>query len=143
MEAARAVTRELFAQVGGYDEEISSGEDFFMTRLYERKTEVTSDQSLLLRHHIGPYSLGSLLRKKVAYGRTVPTYLRKARTFEPRSDASIIRSSLRAYLKNWRLIGKQPVHYLCIFPLRAMEFMAVELGMWLGQESHISPPTAT
>src|SRR5713226_422324 len=30
MEAARAVTSELFSRVGGYDESISSGEDFFI-----------------------------------------------------------------------------------------------------------------
>ncbi len=135
MEAARAVSRDLFLQVGGYDEKISSGEDFFITRLYERETKVARDPSLVVRHHIGRYSLGSLLRKKVAYGRSAKTYLVQAPRIGARSATSIIGSSLRAYLKNWRLLGAAPAHYLCIFPLRATEWMAVQLGIWLGPGS--------
>ncbi|HEX7158325.1 MAG TPA: glycosyltransferase [Edaphobacter sp.] len=132
IEAARAATRELFALVGGYDEEISSGEDFFITRLYERETQVASDRSLSLRHHIGRYSLGSLIKKKFDYGRTSTKYLFKAREIGARSAPSIVRSSLRAYLRNWRLLGEQPLHYVFIFPLRAMELIAVRAGMWVG-----------
>ncbi len=137
MEGARAVTRELFARVGGYDEEISSGEDFFITRLFERQTEVTSDPSLLLLHHVGRCSLRSILSKKFAYGRTAHTYLIKARGVGARSGASIVRSSARAYLRNWRLLAKQPAHYLCIFPLRAMELVAVHLGMLFGSGTDV------
>jgi arabinofuranan 3-O-arabinosyltransferase len=135
MEAARAVTRELFSQVGGYDEDIASGEDFYITRLYELKTKVARNDSLQLRHYIGRYSLASLLKKKFAYGRTSKIYLSKAKSVGAKSAGSIIRSSLRAYIRNWRLLRTQPVHYLCIFPLRAMELIAVKLGTWLG-----SPP---
>jgi glycosyltransferase involved in cell wall biosynthesis len=138
MEAARAVTRELFDQVGGYDEDISSGEDFYITRLYELKTQVARSNALQLRHYVGRYSLRSLLRKKFAYGRTAKTYLLKARGVGAKSAGSIVRSSMRAYLKNWRLIGKQPAHYVCIFPLRAMELIAVRLGTWLGPPPHES-----
>jgi glycosyltransferase involved in cell wall biosynthesis len=143
MGAARAVTRELFLRVGGYDEDISSGEDFFITRLYERETQVASDQSLSLRHHVGRPTLGSLLRKKFAYGRTSKIYLLKARKIGARSAASIVRSSLRAYLRNWRLLGEQPAHYVCILPLRAMELLAVRLGMCFGPRAGESPNTSS
>jgi glycosyltransferase involved in cell wall biosynthesis len=132
IEAARAVTRELFDRVGGYDEEVSSGEDFYITRLYERETQIARDPSLVLRHHIGRHSLGSLLRKKVAYGRSARTYVKKARGVGARSAPSIVRDSLRAYLRNWRLLFAAPGQYLGIFPLRAMELAALQIGMWLG-----------
>lgn len=135
MEAARAVTTDLFVSVGGYDEEISSGEDFFITRLYERETQIASDDYLLLLHHVGAPSLGSMLRKKFAYGRTAGTYLGKAETVGARSASSIVHVSIRAYLANWRLIRRKPIHYICIFPLRAFELAAVQLGLWFGPRS--------
>jgi glycosyltransferase involved in cell wall biosynthesis len=141
VEAARAVTRELFARVGGYDENISSGEDFFITQLYRRETHVATDQSLSLRHHLGSYSLAFLLKRKFAYGRTSKTYLLRARSIGARSAGSIVGSSLRAYLRNWRLLGEQPLYYLCIFPLRAMEFLAVQAGMWLDRPTNRQSPS--
>jgi|ERR1700693_3826143 len=138
MEAARAVTRDLFTKVGGYDEDISSGEDFYITRLYELETEVARDHSLHLRHYLGTYTLLSLVRKKFAYGRTAKTYLVKAKSTGAHSAGSIVRSSMRAYIRSWRLLGTQPVHYLAIFPLRAVEFAVVHLGMWLGPSRYES-----
>jgi glycosyltransferase involved in cell wall biosynthesis len=140
LEAARVVTRELFTEVGGYDEEISSGEDFFITRLYERETQVVTSDALWLRHHAEGSSLGSLLRKKFAYGRTAKVYLRKARRVGAPSEASIVRASLRAYSTNWRLLFSRPMQYLCVFPLRAMEFIAVRVGMWVDSRAHVRPP---
>ena len=128
MVAARAVTRELFTRVGGYNEAISSGEDFYVTRLYERETRVGSDQTLLLRHYIGQPSLKTLLRKKFIYGKTADAYIARAQDIGAASASSIIWTSMRAYLKNWKVLGRQPVHCLGIFALRAMELLAVSLG---------------
>lgn len=139
MEAARAVTRELFMKVGGYDEAISSGEDFFITRLFEQHTQVARDETLMLRHYVGRGSLQSMLRKKFAYGRTANTYLAKAREVGAKSGPSIAWSSLRAYLRSWRLLTQQPAHYLFIFPLRVMELVAVWLGMWYGPRVDAPP----
>jgi hypothetical protein len=139
MEAARAVTRELFERIGGYDQEVSSGEDYFVTRLYERETQLIRSDSLLLLHHTGRYSLMSLLRKKYVYGSTAQTYLRKASAVQGRSAAAIMRSSLGAYLRNWRLLLKHPALYLCIFLLRAMEFGAMRLGMRFGLRARRAP----
>ncbi len=131
MEAARAVTRALFDRVGGYDREVSSGEDYFVTGLYQRETQLVRDNSLLLRHHVGRYSLRSLLRKKFVYGRTAGRYLRRSRLVQGRSTASIIGASLGAYIKNWRLFLRHPIQYVCVIPLRVMEFTAIQLGMRL------------
>jgi hypothetical protein len=81
---------------------------------------------------MGHSSLGSMLRKKFNYGRTAETYLVRARSVGAKSAQSIVRSSVRAYARNWRLVAKHPAHYLGIFPLRAMEFAAIRVGMWFG-----------
>jgi glycosyltransferase involved in cell wall biosynthesis len=139
MESARAVTRDLFFRIGGYDEEISSGEDFYVTEMYARETQLATAPSLFLRHYVGHQSLRSLVSKKFAYGRTASTYLHKARKSGGRRASSIMWSSLRAYLRNWRLLGRRPAHYLCIFPLRALEVTAMQLGMWFGPRTALPP----
>jgi arabinofuranan 3-O-arabinosyltransferase len=131
METARAVTRELFDLVGGYDSDVSSGEDFLITSLYRKQTRIASDEMLVLRHHIGRKSLRSLLHKKFTYGKTARTYLHKAAQVGASTAPSIVGTSIAAYLKNWRLIRNQPLEYVSIFPMRAMEFAALGFGMWL------------
>jgi Glycosyl transferase family 2 len=141
MEAPRAVTRELFTRTGGYDESISSGEDFYISRLYARETQLVRAQSLSLNHYIGPSSLTALLRKKFGYGRSARAYLRNARAIGAMSAATIVRSSLAAYLKNWRLIRTHPIQFICIVPLRMMEFTAVQLGMLAASRTPEVPVT--
>jgi hypothetical protein len=140
MESARGVTRELFALVGGYDEEVSSGEDFFITKLYQRHTQLGRDASLVLDHHIGRTSLKQLLRKKYAYGKTARIYLNKAHDTGAGSSMEIVRMSMAAYLKNWRLSLRHPALYTCIIPLRAMEFVAVMLGSWVAARAKAASP---
>ena len=138
LEGARAVTRDLFERVGGYDQDVSSGEDVFVTRLYELETQIIRDDSLALLHHTGRHSLMWMLRKKFLYGRSAKTYLRKAGSVRGPSASNYVWSSLGAYLRNWRLLVKHPVLYVCIFPLRAMEFAALRLGMWYGPRVSIA-----
>ncbi len=128
-EAARAVTRELFELVGGYDQAVSSGEDFLITSQYDRQTRVVRDHDLFVRHHAGRYSLRSHLGKKFVYGRTAKAYLGRAREAGARSSSAIALDSMRAYLRNWRLMFRHPVKFICVIPLRVMEFLAIRLGM--------------
>jgi glycosyltransferase involved in cell wall biosynthesis len=129
LEAARLATRALFEAIGGYDDDISTGEDQYVTRLYELATNVARAKTLVVNHHTGPYSLRRLLAKKFSYGRTARTYLRKAADIRANSAASIAWISVAAYLANWRLGLQHPVLYLAIFPVRAMELAAVCAGM--------------
>jgi glycosyltransferase involved in cell wall biosynthesis len=132
MEAARVVTRDLFVRVGGYDEDVSSGEDFFITALYGHETNIVRSDDLWLYHHTEGSSLRSLLGKKLSYGRTAKIYSAKSRRVGAISEASIVRVSLLAYLKNWRVALSHPLQYLGIFPLRVMEFLSIKVGMWIG-----------
>lgn len=138
IEAPRAVTREIFERVGGYDQQISTGEDLFITTIYERETCLVSDESLVILHYTGPYTLASLLAKKIRYGKTVKTYLARAQTVGAKSGGAIIRAAMSAYVRNWRLIYKHPILFVCIFPIRFMEFLAVQVGMWLAAREDAS-----
>lgn len=137
MEAARAVTRDLFAQAGGYDESVAAGEDFIVTRLYGAGTVIASGGDLVLRHHLGHYSLRSILRKKFIYGRTARSYLRRARAVGARSGGSIVRSSIHSYFASWPNAIHHPLTFAGILPMRILEFVALSLGMLVNY-----PPTA-
>jgi len=132
MESARAVTRDLFEAAGGYDERVSSGEDFLITRHYAAKTLVTRSSECFVYHHIGSPSLRDLLVKKFRYGRTAKTYFDRARQVQAMSPAAIIATSLRAYLSNWRLIRYRPAEYIGVLPLRILEMAAVQMGALIG-----------
>jgi hypothetical protein len=131
LEAARAVTAELFSAVGGYSEEITTGEDLFITRQYEHLTKVRRANGLHIKHNLGRPSLRSMLRKKISYGTAAHGYLRKAREVGAPSAASIIWASVMAYVRNWRLIVSDPFHYLAIAPLRVAELFATLIGMFV------------
>jgi arabinofuranan 3-O-arabinosyltransferase len=141
MESARAVTRDLFVLVGGYDEEVSSGEDLFITNLYKKHTQVGLDDALVLDHHVGKISLRRLLAKKYSYGKTAQTYLSKARVSGSSSSFGIVRMSLAAYMRHWRLFLRHPARYLCIFPLRTLELLSVQMGRWAAARSEVAVPT--
>jgi len=128
MEAARAVTRALFEKVGGYDPEISSGEDFDITHRYRTETAVTAADDLTVLHHTGRMTLHQLLRKKFRYGRTAGRYLRKERSKGGDPAWNIAKTSLIAYLANIGFLVKDPIHYSCIFPLRGLELLSITLG---------------
>jgi arabinofuranan 3-O-arabinosyltransferase len=129
MEAPRAVTREVFENVGGYDEGVAAGEDFIVARRYERCTQVAQDPSLILCHHLGRYSLFAILRKKYIYGRTVRQYLRAAEAIGGKSAFSIATTAVAAYLRSWPALTKHPMEYLCIPPMRTAEFLAMQIGV--------------
>jgi arabinofuranan 3-O-arabinosyltransferase len=132
MEAARAVTREVYELVGGYDESIAAGEDYIVNSRYSQQTSITSCPRLNIRHHTGRYTLRSILRKKFVYGRTTRSYVHRASQIGAASPARIALNSMRAYLENWRSLGRDPAHYLCIIPMRVMEFIALEVGILVG-----------
>ena len=135
MESARCVTRQLFAAVGGYDEQISSGEDLYIASLYRRATSIVSDDDLVLIHSPGRQSLGSLLKKKYRYGKTARRYLRRASSEGEDGARYIVGTSLRAYFQHSAFLLQDPPHYVGIFPLRLMKLIAVRLGMVAGRRS--------
>lgn len=124
MESARVVSRRLFEQVGGYDQRISSGEDFHISELYNQHTVINQSDEVWLKHHTGSTSLGALLRKKYSYGKTANIFLH-ASSFR----INIAKESVMAYLKHSNLLIRQP-HIACgMLVLRILEFVAVKYGM--------------
>lgn len=129
MEAARAVTKELFNKVGGYEKNISSGEDFLISKKYSKFTTITKCPEVYILHHTGSLSLKRLLTKKYNYGKTSAKYLETAQKEGENEYSNIMLTSLQAYIKNKKYLFTDPIHYVGIFIIRILEFIAINLGI--------------
>jgi glycosyltransferase involved in cell wall biosynthesis len=129
IESARAVTRELFDLVGGYDVSISSGEDFDVSARYASYTLLGRADDVWLRHHTGHLSAAKLLSKKYSYGRSAKAYLDAGDEGGAFRAAGFATKCFRAYLTNWRYVLSDPLHYSMVFPIRAAEMVAILCGM--------------
>ena len=129
IECARAVRRSLFDEIGGYDPSISSGEDMHIQAMYVARTSVVARSDIWLRHHTGRIPLRRLLTKKFNYGKTSQAFLDGSSQAGGHSANSWVAESLKAYATHWDVAKKHPLAFACILPLRAMELIAVRLGM--------------
>ena len=129
IESPRAVSRKVFHEIGGYDVDVSSGEDYLMAARLARHGVIARDHSLTLLHHTGSISLWSLLSKKFNYGRTVGVYVRRARSVGSPSAGGLLVLSVASYARHWRVALRDPAHYVGIAILRPLEGAAVIIGM--------------
>jgi glycosyltransferase involved in cell wall biosynthesis len=122
VEAARFVRSDVFAAVGGYDEELGSGEDWDIHARYRQHGAVVAASEPLL-HHTGRVSVGGQLRKKFAYGRSTRRFLEK-------HDAAPMASAmLSAYWASRGAFARRPALALGFLVLRAAETVAVGAGL--------------
>ena len=128
MECARIVTKKLFDEIGGYDANISSGEDMYIHQLYSQRTRVAKAGDVWLKHHTGTIPLKRLLAKKFSYGKTMSDYLDRSGESGGHSGTSWMRESLRAYASHLNIARQKPLTFACIVPLRFMELIAMRLG---------------
>lgn len=124
IEAARFFEKKAFWSVGGWDEKMISGEDWDLTRRVRNKYGVKRIKSFI-DHNEGKLSLWKAMRKKYYYASVSGVYIEK----NPLNILSIIFFIFRpAYLRNWKLILKDPVTSAGMFFLKAMELLAGGAG---------------
>jgi glycosyltransferase involved in cell wall biosynthesis len=125
IEGARFVRADIFRSVGGYDEELGSGEDWDIHARYLAKGPIGAVEEPIL-HHLGRIELGRHLRKKFSYGRTAGVFLRKT------SGTPIAAAMLRAYWASRGRLLRRPHHAVGLLVLRSAEAGAIALGMLAG-----------
>src|SRR4051812_34923445 len=85
IESARVVRRSIFEAVGGYDESISSGEDFDIQKRYQEVASVGFCSNVVY-HDLRLLSLRRTLKKKFDYGKSAHLYFSK----RPESATAIV-----------------------------------------------------
>lgn len=135
MEAARGVTAELFKKIKGYEKTISSGEDFYISKKFEKYTKLNSSKKVFIYHRTGNLSLKKLLLKKYNYGKTAKLFFLRTNTrnfYIP----NIALTSLKIYLKNWKSLLSTPIPSIFMLLLRIFEFIATNLGIFVQDVSN-------
>jgi glycosyltransferase involved in cell wall biosynthesis len=128
IEAARFVKKSLFIKVKGYDEKISSGEDWDIDSRYKKYGKV-GDSGAYLYHHSGSLDLVRQLKKKFSYGRTSHLYMQKDQGKVP----SLMGEMFKSYGSNFFKLLSDPLHAVGFLLLRFFEMGAVSLGILWGK----------
>lgn len=127
MEAAnRFMKAEVYHAVGGYDNALIMREDFDIhERIKDAGYRIGRADEFIKHHEVVPF--GKMLYKYYYYGKHVIGYLKKHPKTEVKRDL-IIRP---AYLRNWRLFIKDPVHGAGLMIMKLFQYTAGGIGLVL------------
>lgn len=124
IEAARFFTKDAFWKVGGWDEEMVSGEDWDLTKRIKVRYSVGRINDLIL-HNEGKLDLAKVIRKKFYYATKASIYLKKY----PLSIKGILIFIFRpAYFRNWKILLGDPYHSLGLFFMKSIEIASGGAG---------------
>lgn len=132
MSAARFFDRELFLQLGGFDETLHGPEDWDLS---QRATELTTVGFVKseIRHNEGRITLRPQMRKKFYYARSFRRYARKHPAMARRQANMLLRP---AFLRHWRGLARDPFHAAGMFVLKFCEGIAGLAGVMAGRKDN-------
>lgn len=130
-QAARFFRKEVFLQVGGYDETITGPEDWDLPETIKKSGFGIGKISAVIYHHEKIPSLWSLAKKKYYYGLKVHRYLKKQRISS--MSAKTIYFLRPIFYKNWRKLLSCPVLTAAMFVMFWVELAAGGLGFLRGK----------
>jgi glycosyltransferase involved in cell wall biosynthesis len=128
IESARIVRKEIFDKVGGYDENISSGEDFDIHKRYKQISRIDFCANPTF-HDLGKIDFIKLIKKKYHYGKTAGLYFKKNST----SGSILLKKQIGCYIKNYKYFFKHPIIGICSVFLKFCEFGSGYFGMTFSQ----------
>lgn len=124
-EAARCFRREVFEQLGGFDESlVASGDDMDLSQRARRRGYRLGRIKACIIHHEAPRTPKATLLKWRYYGRNMGRYIRK----NPREAFFQYLPIRPAWLRHWRRLVVDPFHSLGFLLLKACQFVGVVVG---------------
>lgn len=126
IEAARFIRRDIFFQLGGYDESLRSAEDWDMSQRIAALGQISAAKSII-HHHVGRMRFFYQVKKKFDYGLTLESMLQKHKFTMSKNLQMVFRS---AYLKNWKLFIQNPLAAVGFLILRTSELSAYVAGLF-------------
>ncbi|HRN69561.1 MAG TPA: glycosyltransferase [Vicingus sp.] len=123
IESARAVRTEIFNEVKGYDESLSTGEDFDIHMRYMQKCQVEFCKNVLY-HDLGRLRFSLMIKKKYNYGKTASKYFNKHGV----SGQDLLIEQYKCFVRNYKMFVKSPIIGCGALFLKMAEFGAGGLG---------------
>lgn len=106
IEAARFFDKDVFWEMGGYDENLTGPEDWDLPQRIKKKYKIGRIKSRVV-HDEGEVTLLVLMKKKYYYARQLSNYLKKHSL--RLTSMQIIYLLRPAFYKNWRKLIRNPV----------------------------------
>ena len=128
VEAARFIQGELFAEVGGFDEDLTGPEDWELTARIRKAGKPIGRTSTPLIHDEGHLGLRETIRTKFYYGRTMPRYLRK----HPKVGRGQMTLLRPAFFRHRDLLIRHPILTSGMIVMKTAEAGAGAMGMVSG-----------
>lgn len=120
----RFIKKDAYQDVGGYDVNLIAGEDFDLGDRLKKKGYKIGRVDAFIRHH-EVRSFAQMIRKHFYYGKEMRKYFKKSRMIGVKRFF-IVRP---AYLRNWRLFVRDPVHGLGLIIMKFFQYVAGSLGL--------------
>lgn len=137
LEAARFFCREAYDAVGGYEEELISGEDWDLSRRLGRIGAI-SRIDYYIYHNEGHVSLASAIRKKYYYAKFAKAYLsRNPEISKIGAQVGPLRRYALFFSKPGKLFGR-PVVGLAMLFMKGCEFTSGAIGYMLSRQNRWS-----
>lgn len=121
MEAARFFKRADFIEVGGYDTEMVSGEDWDLSQRIEAKG-IFGRTSAFIHHNEGRISLFKTIKKKMYYARLFAAYTQKANNTEKASSQTSVLGRYKLFFSHPKKLFKNPFLGIGMLFMKTCEF---------------------
>lgn len=121
IEAARFFRKDIFKQIGGYDEKMISGEDWDLSQRTEASGRIVRAQSFI-HHNEGAPGLWQIVRKKYYYARHFSKYMRgKSNTTKVSKQTGVL-SRYSLFFSKPGVLFSNPVLGLGMLVMKTLEF---------------------
>lgn len=121
-EAPRFFRKTVFNRIGGFDENLVSGEDFDLGRRTELAGYKIERCRAKIKHHEQEMSLEKLVLKTYYYGKTLPSYVRK-------NPSLSIKTSCPIHIaKNLKMLRKKPKTFTQLLFIKLIEYTTYAAG---------------
>jgi glycosyltransferase involved in cell wall biosynthesis len=131
--AARFYDKELFLDIGGYDNTLISGEDWDLSQRASKKTEISFAKDTLIYHALGESGLVDSVKKKFYYGLHLNKYSNKEANAKSVSSQMSPVYRYKMYLSSPAKLLKNPLIGVGMLFLKTMEFGAIAFGYLLSK----------
>lgn len=121
-EAPRFFKKEVFQSVGGYDNNLVTGEDFELAQRVYKAGFLVERCNATIRHREENLSLKKLVKKVFYYGETLPIYIRKEPTLALKTSSPI------RFLRHISFLRNQPIQFAGLCLLKLVKYSAYIAG---------------
>lgn len=131
MEAARFFEKKTFLRIGGYNEQLISGEDWDLSQRIEQVGQVVNADTIIY-HDEGFMSLGRTVAKKFYYAKHFTPYMfNKQNKYLKYQTSLLYRYAI--FFSRPQVIAKRPIVWLGMLVMKTAEFGAGGLGFLLAK----------